>query len=838
MKIRAFILLVFSIYLFIFNLRGFADQPVLIDSDGDGTENNYLARIIAQDIVKQAWLAAHPTDPLPALTVKANVDAFSNPYSVKIAVTGWSSQSSLQIDLHPSFAWDAGEYGKLATMALGAAKAKDDDAHATACMADLLSPTSAGLASEDVRLSGLLEHNELDASAHEEAALILLTLALREDADRYADIRSLLCRATAHLALADALESGPPSWNNRIADTALRVLAGRELEAESLLDRMEKDATCPEAAKTWIQALGIWNKQDVSGVEITTNSPLLLKIAWFQTLVRNGPQIAALDKLKNVVGDPTDGVDWTRGFSAMNHQPVQIGNQFNQIALQNEYRDLNDILAVGQKPALDQTNLAAFFSEPETETVTTKPGQPGATIQVVGLGTFKAAARRHLFETIKETNWWLQSYLCDYAGAKKFRDEVNEQYKGVPFFELVQWTFGSNDAPGTKPADALRNENNSWQINAVSAWGAVKGFDKDGAASSLLRSYYMDGPPIGTTFLADQVQDVIMFLKVPPNWHRNDSDASKPGDPRSLFLEKLAAMHPHSADLAYAVVDTEPKSPADAVMSHIEPFLSYNNYMASYLDRYNGNRFTLSQDQLESMWKERVKLDSDASWAYGNFLFKAGRVEEAMAVYRQALANSHDAVLMSNSVGNLIRYDYDHGKQSEAMDLAKQAASVGSGDGLSIYAEMLGKTDDLDGQESLGEDVMERYGKVDILADLYQAHPDKFPGKLDALTKEVFPNGMTKVTFASFQGKPQQGVRIWGNSPLLTAAGLHSNDIIVALNGVGIENNPQYVVMVRELVDPAMDLIVWQGNAYIEVKASPPGHKFGILTSSYSSLSP
>jgi hypothetical protein len=114
MKIRAILPLVFLIHLFISNLWGFADQPVLIDPDGDGTENNYFARIIAQDVVKQAWVAIHPTDSLPALTVKANVNAFSDPYLVTIAVTGWTKSSALQIDLHPLFAWDAGEYAKLA----------------------------------------------------------------------------------------------------------------------------------------------------------------------------------------------------------------------------------------------------------------------------------------------------------------------------------------------------------------------------------------------------------------------------------------------------------------------------------------------------------------------------------------------------------------------------------------------------------------------------------------------------------------------------------------------------------------------------------------------------
>jgi hypothetical protein len=36
-------------------------------------------------------------------------------------------------------------------------------------------------------------------------------------------------------------------------------------------------------------------------------------------------------------------------------------------------------------------------------------------------------------------------------------------------------------------------------------------------------------------------------------------------------------------------------------------------------------------------------------------------------------------------------------------------------------------------------------------------------------------------------------------------------------------------VFVRDaLTEPELDLIVWQGSAYHEIKASPPNHKFGV----------
>ena len=52
--------------------------------------------------------------------------------------------------------------------------------------------------------------------------------------------------------------------------------------------------------------------------------------------------------------------------------------------------------------------------------------------------------------------------------------------------------------------------------------------------------------------------------------------------------------------------------------------------------------------------------------------------------------------------------------------------------------------------------------------------------------------------------------------------------MIVALNGTRTHTCAQYSCVCDLLAGPEMDLIVWQGGGYHEIKASPPNHLFGV----------
>jgi hypothetical protein len=49
----------------------------------------------------------------------------------------------------------------------------------------------------------------------------------------------------------------------------------------------------------------------------------------------------------------------------------------------------------------------------------------------------------------------------------------------------------------------------------------------------------------------------------------------------------------------------------------------------------------------------------------------------------------------------------------------------------------------------------------------------------------------------------------------------------VALNGIKTHTFAQYLYVRDSLTNPELDLIVWQGAGYHEIKSSPPKHLFG-----------
>jgi hypothetical protein len=103
---------------------------------------------------------------------------------------------------------------------------------------------------------------------------------------------------------------------------------------------------------------------------------------------------------------------------------------------------------------------------------------------------------------------------------------------------------------------------------------------------------------------------------------------------------------------------------------------------------------------------------------------------------------------------------------------------------------------------------------------------------------KLFPKGLEKVSLNDFHGPPTDGVLVVEQNERLKTAGLKTNDVIVATCGVRVHNMDQYSYA-RDLGNtPALDLVVWQGNAYHEFKPSPPRHLFGVPFANYTARAP
>jgi hypothetical protein len=130
--------------------------------------------------------------------------------------------------------WTPRSYGRVARsfMADGAGLSISEDPATD--RQDAALGTEAGgeaIARENLRLSRLLQAHPRSAALHERAAL-LLAVAATGRATANADIRQLLCRMTAHLAVARALHGDVLSADGQLAERLLAQLSDGQAASE------------------------------------------------------------------------------------------------------------------------------------------------------------------------------------------------------------------------------------------------------------------------------------------------------------------------------------------------------------------------------------------------------------------------------------------------------------------------------------------------------------------------------------------------------------------------------------------------------------------------------
>jgi len=131
----------------------------------------------------------------------------------------------------------------------------DDGAVHSNCLRDLTGPTAPMIERVNNTVSGELQAHFLSADRHEQAALLLAAFALREHSGMFYEIRSELCRMTAHLAFAFALRSEPPTTiEGQLAGVALAALYHDQRSALRLLAAL---TTQDRSAEAWARALKI-----------------------------------------------------------------------------------------------------------------------------------------------------------------------------------------------------------------------------------------------------------------------------------------------------------------------------------------------------------------------------------------------------------------------------------------------------------------------------------------------------------------------------------------------------------------------------------------------------
>src|SRR5215471_4567435 len=187
------------------------------------TEQERLVSAIAGSILNIAAFADR-FEPGDSFQVR---NVTSTAHGAKYSLQRRAEVFTVEVGAH---VWAPKAYGRLARsfMADGAGLSISEDPVTDSGTGVSQDGVGVPIGRENARLSRLLQAHPRSSALHERAAM-LLALAAADRATGEGDIRPLLCRMTAHLAVARALRGDRLSADGQVAERLLAQLSDREL---------------------------------------------------------------------------------------------------------------------------------------------------------------------------------------------------------------------------------------------------------------------------------------------------------------------------------------------------------------------------------------------------------------------------------------------------------------------------------------------------------------------------------------------------------------------------------------------------------------------------------
>jgi len=237
-------------------------------------------------------------------------------------------------------------------------------------------------------------------------------------------------------------------------------------------------------------------------------------------------------------------------------------------------------------------------------------------------------------------------------------------------------------------------------------------------------------------------------------------------------------------------------------------------------------------DQYEKLLSQAAEVNPAYFYKlsyYFNDLTNRAKAGEYM---EKACATDLDSVRVANNATWRVEYFLQESNVDRARQIADDAAEVYSEAGLEAKATFFEWTSNYNGAFEWFAKVEERYNDSSPLLNFcldYQAWSGdaRFRPEVDKRLDKLFPGGVEKVSLKDFHGPPADGVLLGKLDKPPVSFGLREGDVVVAIYGVRTRTPNQFKYVRDGKNDPELDLIVWQTNAYHELKISPPGRRFG-----------
>jgi tetratricopeptide (TPR) repeat protein len=670
---------------------------------------------------------------------------------------------------------------------------------------------------ENQRISALLTKEFSSPDLHEQAALLLGAFGLREYSAYFYDIRSLLCRMTSHLTFANLLRGGSKvSADGQLADAVLFLLMNNQRTALEKLSALDK--TSPPMA-TWDRALRARITCDYRELDSWTNRTGVESAMHFHAVTHAIGPDAAFKK----VGESAfrKSVDFTRIVNGTDCS-VGLGHQLLRGSLSLELAEAAAVYKAFHAKELAAERVVAELNHLPQRCVTK------GKVRVIDWGRWAQSLQRHLCMAISTDFEFMEYSWGVPAEAGKFSAEMKRLFGGLRLYPFVAWITCTDERSYRAAVDAaMRVTVEIPHLVAPRVWNKIC-MKKDSLPLYLpnpnphVNEWHKHNPPPGTAY------NLRPRMNHPSLTKRRDTPQ---------LLTKLHELAPYDFELSYHMLELKFKDKAtyEEVVDLYAPVLDYSSVSIHNV----ASRVSNLSDKYEELMTRAVAMDSSYYGVLGDYYLCVDQPQKAIIALEKAVEHNSDTVAAVSRSPWMVRYYFDRGLKDKARDIADMGSRVYSYAGLeaqALYFELSGKYPlALDWYQKIEE----RYGAKDEVAAFYARYKaatgdKKYDAAAEKILRRLFPLGIQRVTLKSFTNRPGSGVLVQEDSVLLKKAGLAKGDVVVALYGTRVNSWTEYNYVRKTRHDPEMDLIVWKpAGQFIQTKASPPEHRFGVEMTSY-----
>jgi tetratricopeptide (TPR) repeat protein len=701
--------------------------------------------------------------------------------------------------------WDLPAFTEFARAHLGragspAAAGPAGDVHPELTAGTVLALLSAGDA-----VSAALKGSMRDPRAHEAAALVLAAFGLAEASDDFTDVRWVLNRMTAHLAMAGAIGgTETPGVDGRLAAIALDVLSNRQTRALQALAAFDLNGT--DARARWARVLTMRVTQDWRMLKSPASASRLEKREYFRARRAAMSRRLATEDLADI--EEAIAPDLT----AIVESHVWGVEDGHGIVAPSVERELTEARGTYQRiHGRPMPSLPQAMNQRASRLMT--PQGP----RVLPWGAWAELHQRRLAMHIQEIDNLLRHMIESRSAAEAEKTRLDVELEELWLFPLgaTARTAGPNgkEADLSRIADAVGLASRAPELIAHPTWVYLEtGSKYEMVAKAMPRAAtWFAAPSPAVPFEAG--------LRLAGAGHRQTGAA----------LDALLAEAPH--DLRLVRESLGERRAGDPPPSRARPALRARiGYDMRAMDLMVHSA-SGPQERAEAQ-RPMCALSARECSGLAATLAEMGDEADAAANYEKAFADpALDSVVRANQAGWLVNYYFRQKRTREALRLADEIASTGAWRGMVVAAylyERLGKTDEAD---ALYRRVTERYKDPAQMLGFYYRESvvrknPAFESRWRIALAGSFPGGLQDAPAALPPQPPASGVFVYKDSAASRKGGLRAGDIIVGLEGWRVDTQEQYAAINAFFENETLKLTVWRGKVF-ELEIPAPGRLLG-----------